>query len=85
MPPLCTLRRIPLFSQGLHRSLVPARFRAAVVRSGRQESALGSHQGDHQTVARARPAMHTHRSGDPISVVERDPFPCRWSDQSWTS
>jgi hypothetical protein len=85
MSPLSTLRRIRPFSHRLHHSLLPAGFRAAVVHSCRQEPARGSDQRDHQTVAPERSAMHSYRSDDPISVVESNPFPCRWSDQPWTS
>jgi len=80
MSPLCTLRATSLFGQRPHRS--SGQIPAAVVRSGRQEPARGPHQGNHQTVARGCLAARTRRYGDPISFVESDPFPSRWSDQS---
>jgi len=85
MPPLCTLLRIPLFGQGLHRSSLPGSFPAAVVRSGRRRPALGPNHGDHHTVARTCLAANAHKSSGLVSIVAAVPFSCRWSNQSWTS
>jgi hypothetical protein len=85
MPPLRTLRRIPLFGQGPHRSSLPARFRAAIVCSGRQEPARGPDEADHRSVAHGSLAMSRHLPGGLISVTEIVTIPSQWSDQSWTS
>jgi hypothetical protein len=85
MSPLSALRQNPLFSRGLHRSSLPGNSPAAVVRSDRQRPALGSGQGDHQTVARAYLVTNARKSSDFVSVVVAVPFPCRWGGPSWTS
>jgi hypothetical protein len=85
MSPLSTLRRIPLFGQGLHRPSLPGSFPAAIARCDRRRPAFGSGQRDHHTVARACLATNPHKSSDLVSVVAAVPFPCRWSEPSWTS